>query len=449
MVFWFSGMLSQMSNLEEKIARKSAHIAVVGLGYVGIPVAALFARADFPVLGFDINQEKIAKLRRGENPIKGKEPGLTELISSVIRNSRFRVTLDPDDLTDADIYFVCVETPIDTKTHKPDYTALKDALSTIGRYLKRGNMVIVESTIAPGTTDIIVGPILARASGLRPGYDFSLVHCPERLMPGQLLWKIEHHDRVVGGITKKSAKLAALLYRYIVKGRLDLTDAVTAEVVKTAENAYRDVQIAFANELALICEKVGADVYLVRELVNRSPHRDVHLPGAGVGGHCLPKDSWLLIAPVTKDRIGQLTVTARAVNDSMPAHIVTLATEGLREAGRPLKGATITVLGYSYLENTDDTRNSPSIQVVDLLCRRGANVRIHDPYVEPYSSPVKQAIQGSDCIIVMVAHDQYRTLKLADLNKWVKTPVLIDGRHVFGKKEARRYGFFYKGVGDI
>jgi UDP-N-acetyl-D-mannosaminuronic acid dehydrogenase len=249
-------------------------------------------------------------------------------------------------------------------------------------------------------------------------------------------------------MTPETAETMLTLYRHIVQADLDPADCITAELVKTAENAYRDVQIAFANEVAMICEAVGGDVWKVRELVNKSPGRQMHLPGAGVGGHCIPKDPWLLAYGV-KDRDVPLRIipAARAVNDSMPLHMVELLSGALTEAGRELKGARVAVLGYAYLEDSDDTRNSPSEVLVSRLREMGAEVVIHDPWVEEYRGDALQFARGCDAAVVMVAHSVYRTLNLDLLKAALRTPVLIEGRRVFEVKQAQAAGLIYRGIG--
>jgi UDP-N-acetyl-D-mannosaminuronic acid dehydrogenase len=299
----------------------------------------------------------------------------------------------------------------------------------------------------------VVVPVLEEGSGLDAAADLLLVHCPERVMPGKLLANLKACDRVIGGWTREAAEAAQVLYKRIVAGRLDVTNELTAEIVKTAENAYRDVQIAFANELALLCESVGADVWIVRELINRSPGRQVHYPGAGVGGHCVPKDPWLLIAGAGDPYAPRLIPTARAINDSMPHHVTSLVVQGLQAHGREPAGSIVTVLGYAYLENSDDDRNSPSAALVADLRGMGAEVRIHDPRVLPYASarmdPVALA-READAVVLMVAHHEYRSLDLEALRHSMRTPVLVDGRHVIDRAKAVEVGLdlLSLGVGE-
>jgi UDP-N-acetyl-D-mannosaminuronic acid dehydrogenase len=312
--------------------------------------------------------------------------------------------------------------------------------------MKPGALVIIESTIAPGTTSRVVAPILEKASGRKVNEGFYLGHCPERVMPGKLLKNLRELSRVCGGSSPETSDAMVALYRNVVQGKLSKSDCVTAELVKTAENTYRDVNIAFANELGLICEAVGADFRRVRELVNESPHRDVHLAGAGVGGHCIPKDPWLLVHGI-EDFEPKLIAAARARNESMPLHMARLVEDALEEVGTGVYGAKLAVLGFAYLENSDDTRNSPSEALIAHLVDWGAKVVVHDPWVPPYNGDLWETIKGADAAIVMVAHEAYLKLDLARLNSVLKTPVLVDGRHVVETEAAQKAGFVFRGVG--
>ncbi len=417
-----------LNALQEKIADKTAKLAIIGLGYVGLPVACLFAEAGFDVIGVDIQAERVAQINAGLSPIEGDEPGLAELLAQVVHNGKLRATSDYALLADCDVFTINVETPVD-EHHVPRYAALQNALRALGPVLKDGALVIVESTIAPGTMARLVKPLLEETSGRHVNAGFYLGHCPERVMPGKLLANLRGVSRVCGGETPETAQAMLALYRQVVQADLDLTDCVTAELVKTAENAYRDVNIAFANEVALICEAVGGDVWRVRELVNKSPGRAMHLPGAGVGGHCIPKDPWLLVYEAQQQGVPiRLIPAARAVNDSMPLHMVELLEEALAEAGRPLAGARVLVLGYAYLENSDDTRNSPSAVLVERLRERGAEAVIHDPYVPGYQGDVYALAQGCDAAVLMVAHRAYRELEWTALGERLAAPILVDGR---------------------
>jgi len=433
--------------LRGKIENRSARLAVIGLGYVGLPVAAVLAEVGFDVLGVEIRPERVEKINAGLSPIKGEEPGLAALLSKVVAAGKLWATTDYAALRDRDVLLIDVETPVDEQ-NAPRYEALRACLQGLGPLLKADALVIVESTIAPGTMRDVVLPLLEQSSEKKLNDGFYLGNCPERVMPGKLLKNLHMVSRVVGGMTPETAETMIALYQHIVQADLDAADCVTAELVKTAENAYRDVQIAFANEVALICEAVGGDVWKVRELVNKSPMRQMHLPGAGVGGHCIPKDPWLLAYGVKGKGVPlRLIPAARAVNDGMPLHIVELLKDALAEAGRGLEGARLAVLGYAYLEESDDARNSPSATLVRRLHELGAEVVIHDPWIAEYGGDLLQRLRGCDAAVIMVAHGAYRGLDLNALTSALRTPILVDGRRLFEAAQARAAGLLYRRIG--
>jgi len=446
-------------------------IVVVGMGYVGIPVAALFADVEgCKVVGIQRRSKrsgwKIDWLNKGKNPIGGEEQGLSELIEKVVKKGTFRVSADFSECNDADAILIDVQTPTDERGI-PHYESLKEVSKQVGRYMKRNVLVVIESTVAPGTTENVVKPILEEESQLKleAGKDFSLAFSYERVMVGRLLHNIINYPRIIGGLDEESTKRAIELYKKIVKADLYPTDVLTAEVAKVAENTYRDVNIAFANEMALMCESLGVDVFKVRNLVNTLPNdpsnpaanpiRNMHFPGAGVGGHCLPKDTWLLKYGV--DTYGRfkveprIIVRSRELNAWMPTHIANLVEEGLNEAGREEKGAKIAILGVAFLENSDDTRNTPSKPLYELLTKEGAKPVLHDPYVRdfdiPFTKDLNEAINGVDAIVIVTRHKEYLNLDLQLIKDKMRTPVLVDGRDVYEKEKCEKLGFIYKGVG--
>jgi len=431
--------------------RAPVKVAVVGLGYVGVPVAAAVATTGAQVVGIDVDPKKVDAINAGRNPLRGREPGLPELLRSARVRRRLRATTDVSAASQADVVVVAVETPIDPVTHDPVYRALKSALTSLGPHLKKGALVSIESTLAPGTMEKVVRPTLERASGKKAGVDFHLVHCPERVTAGKLLYNLTNLHRVLGVQDARAARRAQAFYRRFVKGELHVTDWTTAEVAKTAENAYWDVQIAFANEVALLSEELGVDAYRVRELVNTCPYRAMLLPGAGVGGHCIPKDPWLLVSSALQTK-PELIPTARAVNDFMPRRMAQLVQEALAASGRPIKGARVAVLGFAYREGTEDARNTPAIPFIRELRRRGADVVIHDPYARSergytVTRDLKAATEGVDCLAIVTAHDAYRRMDLRDLGRRMRRRVLVDGRNVFAGPEVVRAGFVYRGIG--
>ncbi len=438
--------MSMLKNLVEKIENKQAKLAIIGLGYVGLPVACMFADAGFRVIGVDTKKERIDVINRGISPIEGYEPGLPELISKVIFNKQFLATTDYKQLNDADIILIDVETPTDDQ-HVPQYVALRNVCHSLGKVIKEGALVIVESTIAPGTMDTLVRPLLEVSSGKTSNIDFYLGVCPERVMPGKLLANLKNMSRVCGGETPEVSEVLRVLYKNVVQADLDPADLVTAELTKTAENTYRDVNIAFANELALICQVTGADFLKVRELVNKSPGRNVLFAGAGVGGHCIPKDPWLL-AYGAKEKVDlKLIPAARAVNDSMPIFIGRMVKTILEDTGKRLDDAQVTILGYSYLADSDDTRNSPSEALCEYLKSEKAKVIIQDPYVLEFQVSVEDAVSGSDIVVLMVAHADYKQIDLKKLKTSLRLPILVDGRRLFDPEEVRNAGLDYYGIG--
>ncbi len=420
---------------------KDMKIAVVGMGYVGIPVAVLLADAGYDVTGIQRRSKrsgwKIDWLNEGRCPIGGSEPELPQILERVVREGRFRAASDYSAINKANVVLIDVQTPIDAD-HVPRYASLEEACRSVGKNLSPGKVVIVESTVAPGTTEFLVKPILETASGLRAGLPggFGLCFAYERVMVGRLVHNIREYPKIIGGIDSESVRVAKELYGSIVKAGVHATDLMTAEVAKTVENAYRDVQIAFANEVALLCESLGIDVYDVRKYVNGLPNdpsvpyanpvRNMHFPGAGVGGHCLPKDTWLLMhgydeyASHKSQYPSSVLTDARRLNDWMPLHMVELLDQALKEAGRDLRGARIGVMGYAFLENSDDPRNTPVIPFLKELDRRGATYAIHDPFVredEGYriESDIDVALKGCDALVLMTKHDAYKSIDPARL----------------------------------
>ncbi|MDP8215208.1 MAG: nucleotide sugar dehydrogenase [Candidatus Euphemobacter frigidus] len=436
-------------------------IAVIGMGYVGIPAAALLADvADFEVTGLQRRSKrsgwKIEVLNSGRCPFEGNEPGLDELIARVVEKGTFRVTDDYSVLKEMDIILLDVQTPTEGHDHQPRYESLKEVSARVGKYMKKGVLVITESTVAPGTTRHIVQPILESESGLKAGRDFSLAYSYERVMPGKLIEYIVNLPRIVGGIDKRSEERAVKMYSKIVKKKIYSTDVLTAETSKTMENAYRDVNIAFANEMAMIAEKLGVDIYEIQRLINSRSERNMHLPGAGVGGHCLPKDTWLLRYGLRKywapTMETEFVCLARKINDLMPLHLVELIQSALKEEGRELVSARVAILGVAYLEDSDDTRNTPAYSLIYELKSRGAEIIAHDPHVREFpeaelTRDLDEALKGADCAVIVTKHKPYFSLDLKKVKSLMRTPILIDGRNVLAKEQVEAAGFIYRGIG--
>ncbi|MDV2482617.1 nucleotide sugar dehydrogenase [Methanoculleus sp. Wushi-C6] len=449
-------------------------IGVFGMGYVGIPAAVLFADApEFEsVIGFQrasaSSGYKINMLNRGESPLKGEEPGLEELLERVVGAGKFRCTSDFSEVAGCDAVTLAIQTPFaDPKDLIPDFSALIEGLRAVGKHLTAGTLVVLESTVTPGTTERMAREILEEESGLVAGEDFCLAHAPERVMVGRLLRNIREHDRIVGGIDEVSTARAIELYRPVLTtGKIIPMTATAAEVTKTAENAFRDLQIAAANQLALHCEAMGVNVYDVRtgidSLKGEGITRAILWPGAGVGGHCLTKDSWHLErgAQVLGGDLwyphggGSIFGVARKINEFMPEHMVHLTVEGLKRAGKSPEGARVALLGWAFIQNSDDTRNTPAEPYLAAMEDAGAEVRVHDPFVNDYpgievSHDLDATLVGADVVVVFTAHHHYASLDPARAKELsgAEHPVIVDGRNVVDPDAFIRVGFVYKGIG--
>lgn len=449
----------------------SKKVAVIGMGYVGIPIAALIADTDlFQVTGIQRRSKrsgwKIDFINSGKCPIKN-EPELPELIFRVVIDKKsFIVTDDVSILSDMDYILIDVQTPTD-ENHIPLYLSLREVCDQIGQQISRGTTVIIESTCAPGTTDYIIKPIIEEVSGLECEKGFYLAFAYERVMVGRLIFNILNYKRVIGGIGGKSAEKAAWLYKQVLKSEIIQTTALTAELAKVVENTYRDVNVAFANEVALVAESLGVDIYDVRKLVNSlpfiegeaNPHRNMHVPGAGTGGHCLPKDPWLLKYGLTQygKKIVHLNVieASRYRNQYMPKHTIDLLTDCIQETNRVnVKDLKISVLGVAFIQDSDDPRNTPTTDILKYLDEKKLHYLVHDPLVRQeevdfaFSSNLDETLRESDAIVVVTAHQEYKNLDLKYIKSLMKAnPIIVDGRTTFDPKKAIEMGFTFKSIG--
>ncbi|AGT33506.1 UDP-N-acetyl-D-mannosamine dehydrogenase [Geobacillus genomosp. 3] len=396
-------------------------VCVVGLGYIGLPTSAIFADAGFDVIGVDVNETVVETINSGRIHIE--ETGLAELVNRVVKEGKFRAQLAPEA---ADVFIIAVPTPIhDDYTANIDYVI--DAAKSVAPHLRKGNIVIVESTIPPRTMDDVVAPII-RESGLDPERDVYLAHCPERVLPGRILIELIENTRIVGGVTKEAAKRAADVYRAIVKGDVIETEAVTAEMAKLMENTFRDVNIALANELVKIAKRIGVNAHEVIELANKHPRVNIHLPGPGVGGHCLAVDPYFIVEKAKEE--SQLIQTARRINNSMPRFVV----EQIERMTAELASPVIAVFGLTYKGNTDDVRESPAIDIYEQLRRnKRFDVRAYDPHVKPSQVPFPlaakdEALDGAHLVVVLADHNEFKTMTAEELAP-MKTKVIFDTKN--------------------
>jgi UDP-N-acetyl-D-mannosaminuronic acid dehydrogenase len=370
---------------------------------------------------------------------------------------------------------LAIQTPFaNPKDLIPNFAPLIEGIRNVGRYLTPGTLVVLESTITPGTTAGMARKILEEESGLVAGVDFGLAHAPERVMVGRLLKNIQEHDRIVGGIDTVCTERACELYGPVLtKGHLIPMSATAAEVTKTAENTFRDLQIAAANQLALYCEAMGINFYDVRtgvdSLKGEGITRAILWPGAGVGGHCLTKDTYHLERGVQQlgpdaldwpDDIASLYVSSRNINDFMPSHMLHLTESALQQAGKTMAGAKIALLGWAFLNDSDDARNTPAEPFYQAAIAAGAEVRVHDPWVDPETAPdvpkgaditrdLEAVLRAADAVVIFAGHKEYRTLVPAEVKALCgcSHPVIVDGRNVADPDEWISGGFVYRGIG--
>jgi UDP-N-acetyl-D-glucosamine dehydrogenase len=406
-----------MLALEEKIADRTAHVAVIGLGYVGLPLATAFAKAGFRVTGVDVDPQKIEALAAGASYIPDVPD---EELAPHVESGRLTPTLDYGALAEADALFICVPTPYDVQ-RAPDLSFIRSASQSIQSQLRPGQLVVLQSTTYPGTTEEVVLPILEE-SGLKAGEDFFLAFSPERIDPGNTQWTAYNTPKVVGGLTPKGAELAVDLLRQMGALVHPVSSPRAAELTKLLENTFRAVNIALVNELALLSERMGIDFWEVIDAAETKPFGFMPFyPGPGVGGHCIPVDPYYLFWKAREyDFYTKFIELAAEVNEAMPYHVVELVTEALSQEGLPLKGAQVLVLGVAFKPDVDDPRNSPAKRVIELLLRRGAEVSYHDPYVPRFcvgddvfhrecvelaSVPLSEEALGSaDCVTIVTGH---------------------------------------------
>ncbi len=436
--------------LLDVVENGSAVIGVVGLGYVGLPVALSFARK-YRVIGYDIDEAKIEKLRRGETYI-------SYISSEEIRGaSNLYPTSDASDLGETDFIIITVPTPLKAN-RVPDLSYVRAAGETVGSLLRVGQFVVLESTSFPGTTEEVLVPILEKKSGLRAVRDFGVAYSPERIDPGNKRYRFENTPKVVGGLTPLHTEIAARLYSKVVERVVKVSDARTAEAVKMLENIFRNVNIALVNELAVIFEKMGIDIWEVIEAAKTKPFGFMAFyPGPGVGGHCIPVDPFYMSYKAKHyDLIPRFIELAGEVNEYMPIHVANLVAKGLQQRGKKLWGARVAVLGLAYKRDVDDARESPSLKIIEELVERGAEVRVHDPFIERVvvggreyrSEPVlDELVEWAEALVVAVDHTYYRErLPRIAVEGLLRGKVVVDTRNVVPKSLGK--GFTLIRLGD-
>lgn len=442
--------------LFEKIKNKTAKICIIGLGYVGLPTAIHFSEQGFNVVGVDKDTEKVARISKNQLSIDDLE--YEKRLKKALTEKKLEVTTDiPNSVELSDIIIIIVPTPI-TNTKEPDLTHVISVSEQISKKIKKGQLVILESTTFPGTTEEIVRPILER-EGLKAGNDFGLAYCPERYNPGDKEHTIHQVSRIVGGITLEWANVAKELYQTIIDKDVVVVENIrTAEAAKIIENIQRDINIALFNEFAMIFQKMDIDIISVIEAASTKWNFMKLYPGPGVGGHCLPVDPYYLTHKAKEHgHHPQLILAGRSINDNMPLYVVNLIVDGLNECSKPISGSKITILGVSYKPNVSDVRESPAKKLITKLLKMGANVYVHDPFVgedqvkkefNVINTLLKDALKDSDCVVLHTNHSSFQDLKISELKDLMsKGALLVDTQHVFSPEDVIKAGLKYRGIG--
>lgn len=424
-----------------------ANITVVGLGYVGLPLACLCAEKGHRVFGLDIDKNKIDSINKQISPIED------EYIIQKLKNlkNKIHATANAEEcIPNSDVVIVCVPTPVD-RNNSPDLTALMESISAISKLIKQNTLLIIESTIYPGTIEGIVVPILKKQKFNVQKNDLFVAHCPERIDPGNKQFSVNNLPRVIGGMTKEATKKAAEFYRSIIDASVtEVSNLKTAEATKIMENTFRDVNIAFVNEMAQSFDKAGIDIMEVIQVASTKPFAFMpHYPGAGVGGHCIAQDPYYMIE--RGKQLGfnhEFLKLARKINNNMPHYTVELLENELKKMKKPTKGAKVGVLGLAYKANVDDTRESPAFEVINILKTKNADVFVFDPHVKKGSNvkDLDELLNKSDYLILVTDHNEFKEMALEKLKKQ-KILVVIDGRNCLDKEKIKQMGILYHGIG--
>ena len=408
-------------------------ICIMGQGYIGLPTAALFTRNHCEVVGVDINEQIVENLNKGIIHIE--EPGISDIIKNAVKNKVYTASLTPEK---ADAFIITVPTPYIVENYSCDLSYVITACETIIPYIEKGNTVIIESTIAPMSTDETIKPIFEKA-GFTIGEDLYLAHCPERVLPGKIIEELIHNDRIIGGVTPECAVKAREVYGQFVEGDLMLTEAKTAELSKCMENTFRDVNIALANELAKICAEIGVNALDVIEMANKHPRVNLHSPGPGVGGHCLAIDPYFIYAKAPET--AKIIKLARDTNNSMPDFVCEYVNKIISEG-------KIAVFGVSYKGNTGDDRESPAYEIIAKLSTK-YEIAIHDPHIEnPNFVSFEEAVKDANLILVLCDHNEFKDMDYDYINKSMAKSVIFDTKNIIKEVPSEiklfNYGNLYE-----
>ena len=447
----------ELEKIKQALKAGNLRICVVGIGRIGLPTALSFAKSGLPTIGVDINIDLVNRINSNDYPLKD-EPGYDKIFDDVMKSKKFRATTKIEEaIPTSDVVLLSLPTPLD-KNNVPDYSALKSVGKKLSELIQPGSLIVVESTIEPGFIENeFIKIIEGKERRLIVDENFFIGVCPETANPGEIMIDFLKLPRLVGAVNQKTTQIIMEIYKHVFPVELILMpDCKTANAVKLTTNVFRDLNIAFVNELALLFEKLGIDTLKVLDAAKRKYNFQIHYPGAGVGGPCLPVNSYQMLnsAKQFNNNLLSLVKTGRKINESMPNHVVDLVIDGFKEANKSITNSTILILGVSYKPEVKDTQLSPAEIIIKKLKELGAKIKIYDPYFKSTKvfgieteNDLNQALTNVDSVVIVTAHKEFNNMEPAFLASKIHTPILIDSRGVIDQHAAKKAGLIFRGLG--
>jgi len=446
--------MNNLKDVKKSLNLRTLRVCVVGIGRIGLPTALSFAKSGLQTIGVDINENLVSTINSGVFPLKD-EPGYEEIFNDVIKNKMFSATTKIEDaIPNSDLILLSLPTPMD-KNNVPDYSALTDSASKLSNFLSPNSLIIVESTVEPGFIEDEMVPIISKSDQLKIGENFFIGVCPENANPGEILHDFTNLPRLVGSINKQTTEIIASIYDFVFAVELVIMpDCKTANAVKLTTNVFRDINIAFINELSLMFEKLGIDTLKVLEAAKKKYNFQIHYPGAGVGGPCLPINSYQLLNAARRSGVNLSMIEySRQINEKMPEHVIKLTLDAFKECKKPIQNNDILILGVSYKPDVKDIQLTPAKHIIKKLQDLGANIHIYDPYFsssQVFGINVEEnldaVISKVDASIIITAHKEFQNISLSVFNK-MKSPILVDTRGIIDPMDAKQAKLIFRGLG--
>ena len=446
--------MNNLKDVKKSLNLRTLRVCVVGIGRIGLPTALSFAKSGLQTIGVDINENLVSTINSGVFPLKD-EPGYEEIFNDVIKNKMFSATTKIEDaIPNSDLILLSLPTPMD-KNNVPDYSALTDSASKLSNFLSPNSLIIVESTVEPGFIEDEMVPIISKSDQLKIGENFFIGVCPENANPGEILHDFTNLPRLVGSINKQTTEIITFIYDFVFAVELVIMpDCKTANAVKLTTNVFRDINIAFINELSLMFEKLGIDTLKVLEAAKKKYNFQIHYPGAGVGGPCLPINSYQLLNAARRSGVNLSMIEyGRQINEKMPEHVIKLTLDAFKECKKPIQNNDILILGVSYKPDVKDIQLTPAKHIIKKLQDLGANIHIYDPYFsssQVFGINVEEnldaVISKVDASIIITAHKEFRNISLPVFNK-MKSPILVDTRGIIDPMDAKQAKLIFRGLG--